>query len=214
MAITIVNSKQGTGTSLTITSATTGNILVAFISQTVSVVAPPTLTGWTVNGTNCTFGATSQDGGYVAIKTAAGGETSIAPTAGTGGTITGIAYYELSGATTTFDSGSSFPVATNTTATMATLASTAFSTTNTGSIILCCVLTDAASGTVTAWTSTVLTNIATTTTAAIGGSLIPGTTETSITPTANWTTNRHAGMVAIALTPPSTGSTAGLLPVL
>jgi hypothetical protein len=210
MAITIVNSKQGAGTSLTITSATAGNILVAFISQTVSVVAP-TITGWTVNGTSCTFGTANVDAGFLATKTAAGGETSIAPTAGTGGTLQGIAYYELAGASLTFDGGSSFPVATSQTASVNSLASTPFSTTNPGSVILCAVCVSNGSGVVSAWTSTVLTNITTTGTGVIGGSLIPGTTETSITPTANWTTSRFAGMLAIALTPPASGNTQGLL---
>ena len=210
MAITIVNSKQSGGSSLTITSATAGNLLVAFISQTSSVLTV-SISGWTVNATNCTFGVANIDSGWVATKTAAGGETSVTPTPGAGGSIVGIACYELNGATATFDGGSTFPVATSQVSSVSTLASTAFSTTNTGSIILCAVLLGNTSGTVSAWTSTVLTNITTTTTEAIGGSLIPGTSETSITPTAYWQTSRAAGMLAIALTPPASGTNQGLL---
>jgi len=199
MAIAIVNSGQtasGSASSLTIPSATAGNVLVAFLSQLTSVLAP-SATGYTVNGTSCTFGVAGVDGGFVMYKVAAGGETSIAPTAGTGGTITGICYWELSGCSTTVDT----IVATNTTGSISTLASNSFSTSNSGSIILCGVPLATTSGVVKAWTSTVLTNIATTASRCFGGSLIPGTTEIGITPTANWTTAARAGLLALALEP-------------
>jgi hypothetical protein len=94
MATSIVNSGQTgattTGT-LSITSATAGNILVAFIGQDVGTsavtgsdnVSGPT--GWTTNSNYAYYNGTSATE-WVAIKVAVGGETSLNPTAGSGGT--------------------------------------------------------------------------------------------------------------------------------
>ena len=102
MAIAVVNSAQtGTGAtsslSLSGITPTAGNVLCCMFSQ--AGTTTPTLTGWTVSSTNGLFAA-SADSAWVAYKIASGSETSIAPT---GGTIEGICYWELSGATTTLD---------------------------------------------------------------------------------------------------------------
>src|SRR4051812_5977073 len=99
MAITVVQSGQTAGgannTSATISAATAGNTLVSFFSQT--GLNAPTCSGFTVNGTSAVYNG-SLSSVWVAYKVATGGETSIAWTAGSGGTGHGLPWWELAGA--------------------------------------------------------------------------------------------------------------------
>lgn len=208
MAITVVQSGQTAGAananSATIAAATAGNTLVSFLSQT--GLNAPTCSGFTVNGTSAVYNG-SLSSVWVAYKIAAGGETSIAWTAGSGGTAHGLPWWELAGcaAAVTLDGS---PVHTDNIAS-GTTGGLAVTTTVPGSIILIGEGADTSSGTISAWTGTnVATNISTAAARCFGGSFITTTTVSS-TFTANWTTAHVSGMLAIALQPPSTATPVG-----
>ena len=219
MAISIVHSAQTSSTAattLTITSATANNLLVCFIGQSAATSSqPPTLTGWTVNSTGAAGGNPSNNSVFMAYKVATGGETSIAPTAGGTGAVNGICYWELNGATSTFDTGLSTPSVVNTPASVATLASNAISTNQAGSIILFGlggILN--ANGGQKAWTGTNVANyISTGSTFCFGGSFITTTTLSSQTFTANWTSNGREGMLAVAFQAAGSNHFLGLMGV-
>lgn len=201
MAVAVVNKKQTGSTAsatLTITSATKGNLLVAFIAQNVASPAP---TGkdnkggtWVVNATAALYGGSGKSL-WVATKFAEGGETELDPTAGGAGAVVGISYFEVSGAGETVDAITHK----DNVASATTVTSEATTTTEAGDIVLACVATTEGSGTVLAWTGTgPMTNTETTATRCIGGSYIPGSTLSAVTFTANWTTARPNGMLVVA----------------
>ncbi|HUD06472.1 MAG TPA: hypothetical protein VMR34_01160 [Candidatus Saccharimonadales bacterium] len=207
MALSVLNNEQTTGvaTTLTITSAEAGNYLVAFVSGSVigTITGADNIsgsTGWTTNSTTANNGTVSM---AVAYKLAVGGETTLEPTQ-SGGSVQGIAYFEVAG------NNSIAPiidviVATNGSSPATTLASSSVTTTYANDIILADVgaaNTGLTMGAPTAWTSYVLTNITTSSSNTVGGSIIPGATVSGKTPTGNWTTSRlPAGMIVIALAP-------------
>jgi hypothetical protein len=212
MAIAVVNKKQ-TGSAalslLAITSAAKGNILVAFVSQTASTAEPSMQDsllsgGWTFQATHA-VSASSANSLWVATKEAVGGEVELKATPGAGGAVQGIAYFELSGCSTTTDG----IVHTDNQASGKTITSPTLTTTDAGSIVLAGVGDAAAvfgstATAIGAWTGTgPLTNIETTTTRCFGGSYLPGAT-ISGTVTANWETGRTSGLLALALKPAST----------
>lgn len=202
MAITVVQSGQTAGaannTSLTITAASAGDTLASFFSQT--GLNAPTCSGFLVNATSAVYNG-SLSSLWVATKIAAGGETSIAWTAGSGGTGHGVAGWELAGAASAVTLDGS-PVHTDNIGPAIT-GGLAVTTTVNGSIILLGVGGDTSSGAITAWTGTnVATNINTAAARCFGGSFITTTTVSS-TFTANWTTSHAVGMLAITLQPPS-----------
>ncbi len=209
MAITVVQSGQSAGgansNSSTISGATAGNTVVAFCSQSGSTSAPTVTLGgvaMTVNGTSGVYNS-SADSMWVAYKIATGGETSIAWTPGSGGTVRGNNYYELAGAASsvTLDG-----TAQHTDNLNAATGGVAVTTATAGSIVLIGVGQNASSGTISAWTGTnVATNISTSASRCFGGSFITTSTVSS-TFTANWATSHVAAMLAIALKPPG-GST-------
>lgn len=100
MATAVVTSKQ-TGSAATATLAITkpaaGHLLVAFVSQ-LATAAAPAQAGWTVATVMHSVWEVSANSMYVLFKEAAGTETEVAPTAGAGGSINGICYFEVSGA--------------------------------------------------------------------------------------------------------------------
>jgi hypothetical protein len=204
MAIAVANSVKGNTATLTITSATKGNILAVFIVQSASVLAPTIKdnidkvgTKWTVNATKSVFTA-SADSIWFATKEAEGAEVTIEPTAGVGGTIQGMDCWELSGAKQTVDK----IVTKDNIAAAKTATSAAITTANAGDIILACAGGKVLSETITAWTGTkVLNNIATTTAMGIGGSLVLTATISAETFTANWTKSRASGLLVVALEP-------------
>jgi 3-hydroxymyristoyl/3-hydroxydecanoyl-(acyl carrier protein) dehydratase len=111
MAITVVNKTQSgsaAASTLTIPAASAGNKLVVFFAQTATTSPPKAKdttsgeTGWSVKEPKA-LGSASANSLFVAVKTAVGGETTLNPTVGTGGTMQGIACYELSGATSEID---------------------------------------------------------------------------------------------------------------
>lgn len=203
MAITVVRSAQSAGganaSSLSITSPTSGNTLVSFMSQ--SLATTPTATGYTINTTKALHN-TSADSTWVGYKIADGTETTVAWTAGAGGTAHGVCYWEIAGAASSITLDGS-PVHTDNIS--AATGSLAVTTSVAGSIILIGVGHNASSGTITAWTGTnVATNISTAASRCHGGSFITTSTVSS-TFTANWTTSNVASMLAIALQPPAAG---------
>lgn len=208
MAITVVQSGQtaggGNNSSATITAAGAGNTLVSFFSQT--GLNAPTCSGFTVNGTSAVYNG-SGDSCWVAYAIAAGGETSIAWTAGSGGTGHGVAYWELAGAASSVTLDGS-PVHTDnvSAATMGLSVTTSVA----GSIVLLGCGGNSSSGVISAWTGTnVATNIGTAAARCFGGSFITTITVSS-TFTANWTISRVTGMLGIALQPPA----AAALPIM
>lgn len=218
MAITVINPALtgGSGTAtLTITSATALNGMACFINQSGSLTAP-TITGWTVYPTVHAQFNTSGSSIWYAYKIAAGGETSIAPTAGSGGTIVGICYWEINGmdASLTLDGT---PVHVDNTASAATN-SVAVSTSTAGSIVLIGVGVTANNTSCNTWTgSDVATNVSSGATRMQGGSYVTTGTLSSQTFTANWGTARVSGVLAVAIQPPSAGVTnngAGFLGIL
>lgn len=209
MAIANVHQGQtaaATASSLAITSAVAGHILIVFISQTVSIVAAPTgsdnisgATGWTTNATKSTFSATGVDATFVMYKVAVGGETTITATAGTGGTVQGLAVLELSGASLTIDT----IVVSNTTSTaLTTTTSGSVTTSNAGSIILAGIGQNAASGAIGVFTGTgPMTRVSSSSTRCIGGYYLPGSTVSGATFTANWANSNAAAMLILAIEP-------------
>jgi hypothetical protein len=207
MALSVANSQQSSSSStasLTITSATANNALVAFINQSAST-STPTLTGYTVNATDALYNA-SANTIWVATKVAAGGETSIAPTAGSGGTIIGLCYWEVtapgsawSGQSLALD-GSVQALANQT----STSSSLSFTTSVSGDIVLMGVAVPTSNTGSTAWTgSDVATGISTAATRCQGGSYVTTGTLSAQTFTANWSVSKANGMLGIALEPPS-----------
>lgn len=203
MGISVLNSAQTTAAAatLTITSATAGNLLVMFISQTGSLNLPSGRdnigsAGWSTNSTFSTNSTTS--GGFVAYKMAVGGETTLNPTAGSGSSIAGIAYFEIVGiSAVSVDT----TVATNDSTSITSLTSNSVTTTNAGDIILAAVCGVNSLGAINAWTGTgPMANITTASSNMIGGYYIPGITLSGATFTANWTTSRTPdGMMLVAL---------------
>jgi hypothetical protein len=217
MAISVVNSKQtGASTStLTITSATASNLLVALVAQTGSastITGSDNIsgsTGWTVNATPAVW-SSSANSLWLAYKTAAGSETSLNPTAGSGGTIVGISYLELHGAAIP-GSLDGTPVATSNSTNTATQTSGAVTTTNAGDIIFGAMAMSPSDGGSNAWTGTgPMTLVSANATLTDGGYYIPGSTLSSATFTANWTTARAHGMLVAAIKPASSAVNASV----
>jgi len=210
MAVAVVNKKQtgeASAGKLTITSATKGNLLVAFIAQTGTETAPKGKdnisgeTGWTVSATSAP-GSVTTTRVWLAYKTAVGGETELNPTVGTSGTLRGISYFEVSGCSETVDT-----IVASKSASAVFLTSGAVTTTDAGDIVLAGVANNAATmAEVKAWTGTgPMTNVETASTMIFGGSYIPGTTLTAVTFTANWLTARAPEMLVVALKPAGGG---------
>jgi hypothetical protein len=202
MAYAVANSQLANATSLTITAATAGNLLAAYVLQT-GTTSPPTITGY-VQGSAVANGNTTSTGTYFFTKTAAGGETSIAPVAGSGGTIQAICYWEISGYGGTLYLDES-PIAASNIATNTTYTSPATSTLSASSIILACSSTGSnQNGGGNAWTGTgpmVFVGTTGSNRQMIGGSYIPGVTLSGATFTANWTTSRISAYVSYSIRP-------------
>lgn len=203
MTIAIANSGQtgpAAAATLSITTPTAGNILVCFIDQVGGGPSnTPTLTGWTINATPALY-ASSADTVWAAYKIASGSETSIAPTAGSSGTIDGICYWEISGAKNPIALDGS-PVA-NSNLGAFTTGAINYTTSVAGSIVLMGVGSAASSGGQNAWlssTSTIATNIGTAASRCFGGSYITTTTITTAQFEASWLNSHNFGMLGIAL---------------
>lgn len=201
MAITVANKAQTAGTASTelkgLPAATAGNIIVLFVSQ-LTTVAAPSLEGFTFQTTH---GQSTADANslFVGLKTAAGGETAYKPTAGAGGTVVGLCYFELAGASTTVDA----IVNKNNVATAVTHITEPITTTDAGSVVLACVGTPVGStGTVSAWSASMV-NVGTEATRNIGGSYLPAATLSAVTFQANWSTSRAQSSIVVALKPAS-----------
>jgi hypothetical protein len=195
----------GATSTLTITSPAAGNTLNVFIAQS-GTTSAPTLkdnlgtSGWTVNEVKA-LGNTSAGSLWFATKEAVGTETKLEPTVGTGGTLNGIGYAELSGASQTVDAITHQDNG----ATATTQTSVGITTTDAGDILLGFVGDVAATntGTVSAWTGTgPMTNISTgTSRAGVGGWYLPEKTLTAAAFTANWETGIKPAMLVVAIKP-------------
>lgn len=215
MAIAVVQSKAADTATLTITSPTANNTLAVFIVQTGATSAPVGgdnlgASGWTLNSASAATN-TASSLVWFATKKAVGTETTLSPTAASGGTIQSITYWELSGISTVYYDGS--PVARNAIASATSAASGSVSTTLASDIILAAANFGAnKDGGTSAWTGTgpmtLPTGVSGNSRQMIGGSYIPGATLSSVTFTANWTTARASGMLVVALSasPLSSGS--------
>jgi hypothetical protein len=210
MALSVKNSALSTtaSTSLTITNATAGNVLVCYAIQSASLLSigfsdnVSGSTGWVTQSTHATNNSNNSSV-YVATKSAVGGETTISTTAGSGGTVGSLCYFEIQGGASTrvetITAGSGGAATTSET-------SAAITTTNPGDIILAAAGFGNPTGAVFAWTGThVMTNVSTSSSSLfIGGSYVPNAKLTSQNFTANWTTSRSpAGILTLALTPAS-----------
>lgn len=202
MAIAIVNRKQ-TGSAaagtLLITSALPGDLLVQFICTT-GVLTPKGKdnisgeAGWVTNPTKSPFSA-GTNSVWMASKIAVGGETELNPSAGT---IQGITYFELSGASTMIDT----IVFRENAPSAATVTSPAVTTTDPGDVLLAAVGAVTGSGIITAWTpASTMTNFETASTRCMGGSFIPGVVQTAAEFTANWSVAHTMGMLVVAIKP-------------
>lgn len=206
MAAAVVNSAQSAGAAnantIALPSATAGNTLVSFYSESGSITQP-TCSGFVVNATDSGYNTT--DSVWVATKIAAGGETGPTWTPGLGGTGRGVCAWEVSGIASTVTLDGSPATTPNLSATTGSITVT---TSVAGSIILIGVGGNASTGTISAWTGTnVATNIGTATARCMGGSFITTATVSSSF-TANWSTSRVCAMLAIALQPPTVAATA------
>jgi hypothetical protein len=211
MAFAVVNSAVGNTASLTIASATANNLLGAFVTQNGATLPgnPPTITGYSMQPTYTT--TTASTGLFFFTKTAAGGETSIAPTIGSGGTIDTISYFEISGYTGTLYLDGS-PLTASNVATNTTYTSAAETTLSASSILLACSFTGTnQNGGTVAWSGTgpmTLVGTLGTNLGQVPGYYIPGSTLNAVTFTANWTTSRVSGFLLFAIratAPPSSG---------
>lgn len=204
MAITVVRTKQtgAASASLAITIPTAKNTLLMFVMQEATTSAP-SLTGFTFSGTSALQGG-SVNSLWVGTKEATGFETTLAPTAGAGGTVIGISYGEVSGASLEFET----VVATSNSATSTSQVSGAVTTANAGDAIfgaVCFMVSNGSSGN---WTGTgPMTRVEEAATRCMGGFYVPGTTLSAATFTANWTTSRPHGMLVVALKPASGSKT-------
>ena len=209
MAASVVRSKQtlgGSESGLVITSALKGNTLAAFVMQSGSVVAP-TLAGWSFSPTSALQGA-SANSLWFGTKIAAGGETSISPAPGTGGTVIGVCYFEVEGAGQEVDA----IVASSNGGSVTTQVSGALTTTAAGDVILGCVGFASGNGGSSAWTGTGPMTSVGGETRAMGGYYVPGTTLAAATFTANWVNSRTHGMLVVALKPSSSAAVIALAP--
>jgi hypothetical protein len=205
MAMEVVRSKQtgsASAATLAITAPSVGHLLVVFIDQSGTTAAPTGkdllgTTGWTVNATHGVYAA-SVNSLYVATKVAVGTESELTPSAGAGGTVQGLSYFEVSGASGTVDAIVHADNAIN----VKTLASPGLTTTDAGSVVLGAAAMGKGSGTVSAWTGTgPMTNVETVTTRCLGGSYIPGSTISGATFTANWEVAANATLLVVAIKP-------------
>jgi hypothetical protein len=96
MAVAFVQGVQAQFGSVTFGAATAGNMLVLMVNQT-STTATPIATGWTQLSATSAVYSTSYSSIFYLYKIAAGGETSITPVAGSGGTLNGLLFWEISG---------------------------------------------------------------------------------------------------------------------
>lgn len=201
MPFTVVHAAQSAGSSANssvavVATPTAGNILVTMFSQV--GVNTPTASGYTVNATKAVYN-TSAASVWVGYKIATGSETTAAWTVGSGGTAEGVCYWEIAGgpATITLDG---VAVHTDNIASSGT-GSLSVTTTVAGSIVLIGEGASVSSGTISAWTGTnVATNIGTIAARCFGGSFIT-TSTISTSFTANWSTSRVSGMIAISIQP-------------
>lgn len=211
MAIEVVHKKQtgsvAAATLKELTAATKGNLLVAFINQNASTAAPTGkdnvsgTTGWTADttaGHHAVYTA-SANSIYIVTKTAVGGETELNPTAGAGGTIKGITYFEISGASTVIDA----ILLVNNGASASFVTSELLETKDPGDIILGVVgMASGNSEEIKPWTGFgPLVNVETASSFNVGGSLIPGEVVPLKSVTANWTKARVQGMIVVAFKP-------------
>jgi len=206
VAFALVNSGVVDGTSLTIPAATAGNLLAAFVTQNGATLPgnPPTLAGWATSGSYAT--TTASTGVFLLTKTAAGGETTIAPTAGTGGTIDAISYFEISGYPGTLYLDGS-PITASNISSATTYTSAPVTTVVAGSILLMCSTTGTnQDGGQLAWAASnlavpVLVGASGTNLKQTSASYIPGVTLSGVTFTASWTTSRVSGFLLFAISP-------------
>ena len=204
-APTVVNSAQTASSStatLTLPSTPSsglGRYLACFIDQTGSTTAP-TLTGWTVVNTPALYAGGGTDSVWFAYKLTAGTETSIAPTAASGGTINGICYWELSnvGAPLTFDGA--FIVNSLGNSNVGILTVTA-SNPGSGEILLMGVGQAASNGASTAWTGAggTAVGISNVATRMQGGSFATTGSMSAAVFQANWTTSHAFGMLGVII---------------
>lgn len=206
MAVAVVNKKESGSAataSLPITAATKGNRLAAFITQT-GTATQPTLAGWTFNPTKAQLGINTQFV-WFATKVAEGGEEAITVTPAAGGTIQGIAYWEVSGLGETVDT----IVKVDNNPSNTTVTSAALTTADAGDIILAAVGSATASGAIEAWSasnSAVPVAIESTTSRTWGASYIPAATLSAVTITSKWATGKIVGMLVVAIKPSGTPS--------
>jgi hypothetical protein len=219
MAQSVLHSAQTAGGSATntlgpsgITATTAGNLLVVFVVQTSSTAQPSISdningsTGWTFNATKSTFVTSLTGSCWVCYRIATGGETTYTATAGAGGTVQGLSYFEVTGNANTIVVDTI--VGTNAASgSVTTITSGAVTTSDATSIILACAEQNGPTGTITAWSGTgPMANTTTTGTRAIGGNYVPGSTLSGVTFTANWTTGNQSGMLVIAIKGPAVAS--------
>ena len=197
MSAEFVRGKQsGTATTLSITSATKGNLLVAFINingagSKVPVCEDNLGSGWHTNTEPAIFVTYSL---WMSTKIASGGENLIKPKIEGEGEIAGIGYFELSNA----GIEDIYSIKSNT-SNARKLTSSSFSTSEANDIVLAAVGIGGLSGEINAWTETgPLTNIETATARVICGYYVPGVKLTSAKVTANWSTVHTCAMIVVA----------------
>lgn len=196
-------STGNTSTTLAITTPRAGNILAMMVIQNSSVAQITGAdnigsTGWVNNSTGANLN-TNGSSVFLMYKLALGTETTLQPTAGSGGTIIDIAYIEMQQAQwpVNFVSG---PTAQSNQATNTSATSNAITTQLGGAIVFSSVGGSASMGISTAWTGTgPMTNLG----GAITNHLVAGyyastNALTSATFTANWPTTRPYGMLTCA----------------
>lgn len=191
--------KKSTGATatnkITIAAPKSGNALALFVSQTGSSTEP-SLTGWTKSGLKAN-GSNSSNGTWLLTRTADGTEgTSLEVTAGTGGEVRGLTFFESEGVLTTVESS-----VTGTAGTGAHTATSGNLTCGVDAIIAACGGSATASGVVAAWggTGPVLERTTETSSQCLGGGIILAEPLSAKNFTANWTNNANYGLLVVAL---------------
>lgn len=205
------NSASTASTSVTLTSCTVGNYIGVFFCELVASTTPSISdningsTGWTREVLTATM---STGAVFYFHRIAAGGEATFTVTPGTGATGEGLSAVEVSGlgASPTVNASAN---SNDTGATVATKATGAITTTDSGAIILACVGQNSASGTVSAWNNSMnnATLTGTASTRSILGTLVPGTTVSAQTYTATWLNANRVGALVFAIAPTAAGGT-------
>ena len=197
---TVNQAKIGLSTTVSLTAVSAGSLIVVLFNQSTSVVAPSLNVSGAFNVVSTPALWTTSGSTWVLWKVASGGETTFAPTPGTGGTASGVGAIEVYGMGATPTAGTPV-VRSNLTGTANDSGS--FTSTNANSLII--MVTGATAAMTTVSYDAALTNFTSgTSTACIPAYSVPASIVTAKTYTPNTLgSSRNHGNLVIEFVPTS-----------